>query len=124
MVATAKSGTNEVAAPSRREFLNYALGASVLLACAGTCAGLGWFTNEYQRPIAFTEQNSYFSIDLETLPQPGELPVNLLEMRTWLVTLKKAYVLYMPSAHFMAVCRSGVIRITVLNARVVEGSFQ
>lgn len=89
MVATTKTGANVVANPSRREFLNYALGASVLLAGAGTCAGLAWFTNEYQRPIAYTEQNGYFSIELETLSQPGELPINLLELRTWLVNTEE-----------------------------------
>lgn len=85
MTVSANSSSEQGINLSRREFLNYALGASVLLAGASTCAGLAWFTNEYQRPIAYTEQNGYFSIDLETLLPANVGPIAFPSARTWLV---------------------------------------
>src|SRR5688500_18081157 len=84
MIASAKPNPNSVAKPSRREFLNYALCASVVLAGASTCAGLAWFTTQYQRPIEYTVKNGYFSLDLERLPQPNIVPIALPYARTWL----------------------------------------
>jgi cytochrome b6-f complex iron-sulfur subunit len=83
VVASAKRNPNVVAKPSRREFLNYALGASVLLAGASTCAGLAWFT---QQQISFKEGSGYFQIALYTLPETGEAPVKAKDAWAWLVS--------------------------------------
>lgn len=82
MVATTKTHANEVANPSRREFLNYALGASVLLAGASTCAGLAWFTRR-QRFID-ARGSGLFELALRELPLPGAEPVFFAEAQAYL----------------------------------------
>jgi hypothetical protein len=76
------SNPNNFATPSRREFLNYALGASVLLAGAGTCAGLAWFTQR-QRFIG-ARGSGLFELSLRELPPPGGEPVFFAEAQAYL----------------------------------------
>lgn len=76
------SNPNNFAAPSRREFLNYALGASVLLAGAGTCAGLAWFSQ--QQRFVGTRGSGLFELALRELPLPGGVPVFFAEAQAYL----------------------------------------
>lgn len=76
------SNPNNFANPSRREFLNYALGASVLLAGASTCAGLAWFTQQ-QRFIG-ARGSGLFELALRELPLPGGEPVFFAEAQAYL----------------------------------------
>lgn len=91
MVATAKENVNNVTIPSRREFLNCALGASVLLAGAGTCAGLAWFT---QRQISFKDGSGYFQVDLSKLPSANGVPIPVENSHAYLVNLDGGLVAY------------------------------
>ncbi|MEP7291651.1 MAG: Rieske 2Fe-2S domain-containing protein [Chloroflexota bacterium] len=111
MVTSIKANSSNTApAPSRREFLNYAFGASIALALAGSCGGLVWFM---QQQISFAEGSGYFRIDLSTLPRVGDVPVKVEDARAFLANLDGELVA------FSSVCtsRGCLVRWSVSNGR-------
>lgn len=82
MVERAINAKAAVSAPSRREFLNYALGASVLLAGASTCVGLAWFTQ--QQRFVGSMNSGLFELALTKLPRPNAEPVFFAEAQAYL----------------------------------------
>jgi cytochrome b6-f complex iron-sulfur subunit len=87
--ATPKAAEVSVSAPSRREFLYYIWGASILLALGEATAGLIWFA--YPRFKA-GEYGGTFSIPGTDVPAPGAGPVAKPEGRFWLSNPTEGFV--------------------------------
>jgi cytochrome b6-f complex iron-sulfur subunit len=82
---TAAAKTNPAPTPSRREFLNYAFGASIALILAGSCGGLVWFLQRQR--IAYGEKTGLYLIDPSHVPQPGDAPLAVENDLAWLVNI-------------------------------------
>ena len=82
MTATAKS--NPTQNPSRREALNYAFGASIALALAGSCGGLVWFLQQIPKKNVL---GGVFTLNLADVPAPQAEPVAFSEGLCWLVNI-------------------------------------
>ena len=82
---TAAAKTNPAPTPSRREFLNYAFGASIALMLAGSCGSLVWFLQKSAPEILRDEAHGYFQLNLTNLPAAENPPIYLREQRSWLV---------------------------------------
>lgn len=80
---TASVSPNQPAAPSRREFLNYAFGASIAVLMAGSCGGVVWFTQ--QQRFVDDAASGLFRLDLRDLPRPQAQPVFVREAQAYLV---------------------------------------
>ena len=80
VTSTTANLSGAVPTPSRREFLSYALGASVALAAAGSCGGLALFLQQ-QPKIGVL--GGVFNIDLALLPT-GDQPVAFSDALVWL----------------------------------------
>jgi hypothetical protein len=79
---TASANIIRPAHPSRREFLNYAFGASMALALAGSCGGLAWFLQ--QQRFVGAAASGLFQHDLDELPFPQGAPVFVREAQAYL----------------------------------------
>ncbi|MFN8562631.1 MAG: hypothetical protein U0703_13675 [Anaerolineae bacterium] len=80
---TASVSPNQPSAPSRREFLNYAFGASIGVLMAGSCGGVVWFTQ--QQRFVDDAASGLFRLDLRDLPRPQASPVFVREAQAYLV---------------------------------------
>ena len=80
MTASAKANPNQTL--SRREALNYALGASIALALAGSCGGLVWFLQQIPKKNVL---GGVFTLNLADVPVPQPEPVAFSEGLCWLV---------------------------------------
>jgi cytochrome b6-f complex iron-sulfur subunit len=87
--ATPKAAEVSVSAPSRREFLYYIWGASILLALGEATAGLLWFA--YPRFKA-GEFGGTFSIPGSEIPASGTGPISRPEGRFWLSNPTEGFV--------------------------------
>jgi hypothetical protein len=79
---TTSANINRPSAPSRREFLNYAFGASIALLTMGSCGGLAWFLQ--QQRFVDDATSGLFRLDLEKLPLPQASPAFVREAQTYL----------------------------------------
>ncbi len=94
MTATAKANRSaeNVPLPSRREFLNYALIASVGLAGAASCGGLLWFTQ--QQKIGYGVKSGLFLLDQTSMPKLSDFPVFVRDAAAWLANINGSLVAY------------------------------
>jgi hypothetical protein len=69
---SATTNANPAPTPSRREFLNYAFGASIALMLAESCGGLLWFLQ--QQRIGYGAKTGLYQIELAHIPQPNDVP--------------------------------------------------
>jgi hypothetical protein len=81
---TASANTNPAPIPSRREFLNYAFGASIALALAGSCGGLVWFTQQIPKKNVI---GGVFDLNLADVPMSQTRPVVFTKALCWLVNI-------------------------------------
>ena len=78
---TTSAKANPTPTPSRREFLNYAFGASIALALAGSCGGLIWFTQQIPKKNVW---GGVFQLDLADVPMLQATPIAFREGQCWL----------------------------------------
>jgi nitrite reductase/ring-hydroxylating ferredoxin subunit len=81
---TASANANPAPTPSRREFLNYAFGASIALMLAGSCGGLVWFTQQIPKKNVL---GGVFTLDLAAVPTTPTVPAVFTPASAWLVNL-------------------------------------
>lgn len=74
----------EVSAPSRREFLYYIWGASMALILGEVAAGLIWFALPRFKAGEF---GGTFTYEGDTVPGPGDAPLQIPSGRFWLSNL-------------------------------------
>ncbi|HVU12914.1 MAG TPA: Rieske 2Fe-2S domain-containing protein [Phototrophicaceae bacterium] len=94
MTASAKASRSPISAPlpSRREFLSYALIASVGLAGAASCGGIAWFLQ--QQKIGSGTKSGLFLLDFSNVPKPSDPPVFVRDAMTWLANINGDLVAY------------------------------
>jgi hypothetical protein len=81
---TAAAKANSGGSLSRREVLNYAFGASIALALAGSCGGLVWFMQQVPKKNVL---GGVFELDLADVPTPQTRPVVFTKGLCWLVNI-------------------------------------
>lgn len=82
---TVSANLNRPVPPSRREFLNYAFGASVALATAASCGGLAWFLQ--QQRFVGSANSGLFRLDAGELPIPQGSPIFVREAQVYISNL-------------------------------------
>lgn len=80
IIPRAASTPVEVATPSRREFLYYIWGASIVLLLGEATAGLIWFMLPQFKEGTF---GGIFSYPPDAVPSAGSAPVNVPDGRFW-----------------------------------------
>lgn len=90
----------EVAGPSRREFLYYIWGASMVLLLGQATAALVWFALPRFKEGEFGGVFRFSGTGLEDVPDPGSAPVNVPSGRFWLSNTNEGFmVLYGVCTH-------------------------
>ena len=121
VISRAASTPVEVAAPSRREFLYYIWGASIVLLLGEATAGLIWFMLPRFKEGTF---GGIFNYPPAEVPSANSAPVNVPEGRFWVsnVANEGFIILYAVCTHLG--CLPNGRRVTIaLNAPVMAPNF-
>lgn len=90
----------EVAGPSRREFLYYIWGASMVLLLGEATAAIVWFALPRFKEGEFGGVFRFTGTELEEVPEAGSAPVNVPSGRFWLSNTNEGFmVLYGVCTH-------------------------
>lgn len=90
----------EVAGPSRREFLYYIWGASMVMLLGQATAALVWFALPRFKEGEFGGVFRFSGADLEDMPDAGAAPMNVPSGRFWLSNTNEGFmVLYGVCTH-------------------------